>query len=38
MSAGIKEQKKEGLENNWINSLIWFGICLLLFTVLSRWV
>jgi hypothetical protein len=35
MSAGRKE-KKAMPQNNWINSLLWFGICLLLFTVLSR--
>ena len=35
MSAAKKE-KKDMPENNWINSLLWFGICLLLLTVLSR--
>jgi hypothetical protein len=35
MSAARK-QKKDLPENNWFNSLIWFGICLLLITVLSR--
>ena len=36
MSAGRKE-KNDVLENNWIHPLIWFGVFLLLLTVLSRW-
>jgi hypothetical protein len=35
MSAARKEEK-DMPENDWIDSLLWFGICLLLFTVLSR--
>ena len=38
MSAGRKEQKNEGADNNWIISLIWFGLCLLFFTILYRWI
>jgi len=34
MSAGKKDQEEDLRENNWTNSLIWFGICLLLLTIL----
>lgn len=38
MAAGRNEHKEEGLENNQIHSLIWFGICLLAFAILYRWI
>ena len=34
MSAGKKDQEEDLRENHWMNSLIWFGICLLLLTFL----
>jgi hypothetical protein len=34
MFSGKKDQEENPRENNWMLSLIWFGICLLLLTIL----
>jgi hypothetical protein len=34
MFSGKKDQEEDLRENNWMHSLVWFGICLLLLTLL----
>jgi hypothetical protein len=34
MFSGKKDQEEDLRENSWMNSLIWFGICLFLLTIL----